>query len=57
MARPISCAVSQLTNQIAISVIAQNRQFIAVLYGVFSLAQDIANELVDFCLRRRPRAH
>ncbi len=41
----------------SISVIAQRLQFIAVLYGVFSLAQDIANEPVDFCLRRRPRAH
>jgi hypothetical protein len=54
MARPISCAVSQLTNQVAISVIAQQFHFIAVLYDVFSLAQQIASEPVDFCLRRRP---
>src|SRR6266404_3552285 len=51
MARPISWAVSQLTKQIAISVIAQRLQVIAILYGVFSSVQHITNEPVDFCLR------
>ena len=47
----------QPTKLLAISAIAQHLQFIAVLYDVFSLAQHIAKETIDFCVSRRPRAH
>ena len=49
--------IPQPTKLLAISAIAQHLQFIAVLYDVFSLAQHIAKEMIDFCVSRRPRAH
>jgi hypothetical protein len=46
--------IPQPTKLLAISAIAQHLQFIAVLYDVFSLAQHIAKETLDFCVSRRP---